>query len=191
MTVAFSCEATSARKRRLQLKHARHNAFLLVVLASGMLMLGVALQGAPSTPTVDTDTPRSEYLLSTEPPFRDSSGTSVPLSASGPEPTPAVSTPARVEAPSPLPFSSQRLVPSEPISRPSEVTPVMSLPLDSQEFMPDGLPASAIRCMRDGGVYTCGSCRTDGDCPPGRACLPNRETRRFECLDAECEEDVH
>lgn len=154
-------------------------------------MLGVALQGEPSTPVVDTDTPGSEDLLSTESPSRDSSGASIPLSTTSPQPEPAHSTTARAEPPSPLPFSAQRLAPAEPVSRPAEVTPLLSLPLDSQEFMPDGLPASAVRCTRDGGVYTCGSCRTDGDCPPGRACLPNRQTRRFECLDTECEEDVH
>ena len=66
-----------------------------------------------------------------------------------------------------------------------------SLPLGSQEISPDGLPASAIHCQWDGERLICGTCQTDADCPPGSGCLLNRETRRMECLDSECEEDSH
>lgn len=167
--------------QRLELKHARYKASLLVVLASGMLMLGVASRSTSSAPPMDTDTPGSE------------SPAARPLSTSGSEPVSALvdSPPTRAEPPPPLPFNTLPPSPAGPVSSPSEASPLTLLPLDSQQLMPDGLPASALRCTRDGGVYTCGSCRTDGDCPPGRACLPHRETRRFECLDSECEEDVH
>lgn len=65
------------------------------------------------------------------------------------------------------------------------------LPLGHEEISQDGLPANALHCTQDGGVLNCGSCSTDGDCPPGQGCVPNRETRRFECMTSECEEDVH
>ncbi len=38
---------------------------------------------------------------------------------------------------------------------------------------------------------TCGRCRTDSDCPAGQGCVANRETRRFECMASDCEEDAH
>ncbi|MDC0711547.1 hypothetical protein POL68_23960 [Stigmatella sp. ncwal1] len=46
-------------------------------------------------------------------------------------------------------------------------------------------------CSFDGGVLHCGACRSDSDCPAGNGCVANRETRRFECLASECEEDAH
>ncbi len=52
-------------------------------------------------------------------------------------------------------------------------------------------PASQMDCSFDGGSFVCGSCQTDGDCPAGQGCIANRETRRFECLPSECEEDFH
>lgn len=55
----------------------------------------------------------------------------------------------------------------------------------------DGLPASGMLCSRDGGTFQCGACRTDSDCPAGTGCVANRETRRFECMPSECEEDAH
>jgi len=69
--------------------------------------------------------------------------------------------------------------------------PVTSLPSASEERAPDGLPVSAMRCTRTANGLDCGSCRTDGDCPPGQGCVANRETHRFECQASECEEDVH
>jgi hypothetical protein len=54
-----------------------------------------------------------------------------------------------------------------------------------------GLPLSGMRCTREGNTFTCGECRTDGDCPQGEGCVANRETRRFECMASECEEDAH
>ena len=33
--------------------------------------------------------------------------------------------------------------------------------------------------------------RTDSDCPADHGCVANRETRRFECMSSDCEEDVH
>lgn len=69
---------------------------------------------------------------------------------------------------------------------------VLNLPMASEELMPDGLPASGLRCtLDDGGTFTCGSCRVDSDCPPGQGCVANRETRGFECMASDCEEDVH
>lgn len=74
---------------------------------------------------------------------------------------------------------------------PPPPAPATFLPLSSQELAPDGLPVSAMRCSRTGEGFDCGSCRTDGDCPAGQGCVANRETRRFECMASECEEDVH
>lgn len=54
-----------------------------------------------------------------------------------------------------------------------------------------GFPISAMLCVVDAGVLQCGECRTDSDCPSGKGCVANRETRRFECLPSECEEDAH
>ena len=65
------------------------------------------------------------------------------------------------------------------------------LPLSSQETAPDGLPVSGMRCSREGQGFSCGSCRTDGDCPSGQGCVANHESRRFECLASECEDDAH
>jgi hypothetical protein len=67
----------------------------------------------------------------------------------------------------------------------------VSLPPTHLEIAPDGLPASGLRCSSDGGVLHCGDCRADSDCPVGKGCIANRETRRFECMESECEEDVH
>jgi hypothetical protein len=67
----------------------------------------------------------------------------------------------------------------------------MSLPPAHQETGADGLPASGLRCTQDGGVFQCGACRIDSDCPAGKGCIANRETRRFECMESECEEDAH
>ncbi len=68
---------------------------------------------------------------------------------------------------------------------------VSPLPSVTQELSSDGLPVSALHCSFDGGLMSCGSCRTDGDCPRGMGCIPNRLTRRFECMASECEEDAH
>jgi hypothetical protein len=68
---------------------------------------------------------------------------------------------------------------------------VTRLPPSTLELGPDGLPVSGMRCTREGDGFSCGSCRTSSDCPPGRGCVANRETRRFECMDSECEEDMH
>jgi hypothetical protein len=65
------------------------------------------------------------------------------------------------------------------------------LPPAHLETGADGLPASGLRCSRDGGVFQCGACRTDSDCPAGTGCVANRETRRFECMESECEQDAH
>lgn len=65
------------------------------------------------------------------------------------------------------------------------------LPPASREISSDGLPAAALHCQWLGGVLTCGSCRTSGDCAPNEGCLVNRETRRLECMASECEEDAH
>lgn len=65
------------------------------------------------------------------------------------------------------------------------------LPLGHDEIAADGLPVNALRCTQEGGVLKCGSCSTDGDCPSGQGCVPNRETHRFECMTSECEADAH
>jgi hypothetical protein len=67
----------------------------------------------------------------------------------------------------------------------------VSLPPTHSEISGDGLPANGMRCTNDGGVLRCGDCWMDSDCPAGRGCVANRETRRFECRESECEEDVH
>lgn len=54
-----------------------------------------------------------------------------------------------------------------------------------------GLPASGMLCALKDGSLNCGACRSDSDCPAGTGCVANRETRRFECLASECEEDPH
>jgi hypothetical protein len=56
---------------------------------------------------------------------------------------------------------------------------------------PRGLPGAGMLCALDGGVLNCGACQSDSDCPAGAGCVANRETRRFECLPSECEEDPH
>lgn len=68
---------------------------------------------------------------------------------------------------------------------------VAELPSGLDDIAADGLPATALRCTQDGGLLNCGSCSTDGDCPQGQGCAPNRETRRLECMASECEEDAH
>ncbi|WP_224362452.1 hypothetical protein [Hyalangium versicolor] len=64
-------------------------------------------------------------------------------------------------------------------------------PIEAENSQRDGLPAAGMRCSVEGGALQCGACRTDGDCPAGSGCVANRETRRFECLASECEEDAH
>jgi hypothetical protein len=76
-------------------------------------------------------------------------------------------------------------------ARSSASAPESVLPAVSEELAPDGLPVSAIRCTRTEQGLDCGSCRLDGDCPPGHGCVANRETRRFECQASECEQDAH
>jgi hypothetical protein len=80
--------------------------------------------------------------------------------------------------------------PEEPQAS-SDSPPVSLLPSVSEERSHDGLPAAAMRCRRTAEGLDCGSCRVDGDCPAGQGCVANRETRRFECLASECEEDSH
>jgi hypothetical protein len=91
---------------------------------------------------------------------------------------------------------SRPVLQSQPASAPepqasSASTPVTVLPSVSEERAPDGLPAAAMRCERMADGLDCGSCRVDGDCPAGQGCVANRETRRFECMASECEEDTH
>lgn len=65
------------------------------------------------------------------------------------------------------------------------------LPPAHQEIAADGLPANAMRCSFDGGVMHCGDCRLNSDCPAGKGCVANRQTRRLECMESDCEEDMH
>jgi hypothetical protein len=67
----------------------------------------------------------------------------------------------------------------------------ISLPPTHAELAADGLPVSGMRCAVDGGTFHCGACQTDSDCPAGKGCVANRETRRFECMESECEQDNH
>ncbi len=90
----------------------------------------------------------------------------------------------------PRPLYGESAAPAEVPPAPPPL-PATVLPLSSQELAPDGLPVSAMRCTRDGEGFDCGSCSTDGDCPAGQGCVANRETRRFECMASECEEDLH
>lgn len=87
----------------------------------------------------------------------------------------------RADAPEPAPV----------VASASLVSSASVLPPSSEELAPDGLPVSAMRCTRAGEGFDCGGCRTDGDCPTGQGCVANRETRRFECMASECEEDSH
>ncbi len=93
-------------------------------------------------------------------------------------------------------FADNTLQPRGEVSRLhfANSSPVMEMshsPSASTESTPDGLPASAMHCTFDGGVMTCGACRMDSDCPAGKGCVANRETRRMECLSSDCEEDAH
>lgn len=81
--------------------------------------------------------------------------------------------------------------PAPEVASASVVSSSSVLPLSSEERAPDGLPVAAMRCTRSGEGFDCGSCRTDSDCPSGQGCVANRETRRFECMASECEEDAH
>jgi hypothetical protein len=72
-----------------------------------------------------------------------------------------------------------------------QAPPVTSLPPTTAEVGPDGLPVVALRCALDGGVVSCGECRTDSDCPARQGCVANRQTRRMECMASECEQDAH
>jgi hypothetical protein len=163
------------------------------MVACIMLMVGMGvLMGSP-VPVGDTGEPGNSSLPSTRASPGDDVHGSGQHAASGLESSPALE--SSLSTSGGLPPPPLRSLPStafaEAMSRPPEATPVTRLPLDTQELMPDGLPSSALRCTLDGGVFTCGGCRTSADCPPGRACLPHREMRRFECLESECEEDVH
>jgi hypothetical protein len=82
---------------------------------------------------------------------------------------------------------------AEPEAASSSVssTPVSVLPETSSKAPDVALPLSGMRCTREGNTFTCGECRTDGDCPRDEGCVANRETRRFECMASECEEDAH
>jgi hypothetical protein len=48
-----------------------------------------------------------------------------------------------------------------------------------------------MHCTVENGALSCGDCRTDSDCPAQQGCVANRQTRRFECMASECEEDAH
>jgi hypothetical protein len=74
----------------------------------------------------------------------------------------------------------------------TEAATSMEVPMASEEVLPDGLPAAGLRCsLDDAGTFVCGGCRLDSDCPSGQGCVPNRETRRFECMASDCEEEGH
>jgi hypothetical protein len=61
----------------------------------------------------------------------------------------------------------------------------------SQERSTDGLPSTATHCEWKDGLFKCGTCQSSADCAPNQGCLINRQTRRLECMDSECEEDTH
>jgi hypothetical protein len=121
-------------------------------------------------------------------------------------------TPAQEEGPRPAQLTEVKLVseePSqaavgvqraEPLGAPGQtLASVLPQPTGAQRHLPatkaersaDGLPISGMLCSVDGGVLQCGACRSDSDCPAGEGCVANRQTRRFECLPSECEEDSH
>lgn len=81
----------------------------------------------------------------------------------------------------------------DPSTRIATSTPaaVTQLPPAHGDLLPDGLPASGMRCTVENGVFQCGDCRTASDCPQGQGCVANRRTRRFECMASECEQDAH
>lgn len=81
----------------------------------------------------------------------------------------------------------------EPSPGSSAASSLAGAPASSSPFVEhasDGLPVSAMRCTQSARGLECGVCRTDGDCPAGQGCVANRQTRRFECMASECEEDV-
>lgn len=146
-------------------------------------------------------------LWLTEPPSSEASALSKSPNVSSVEPLFDEADAETLEA-SPAEASSSRSLVSSPVqprergetvptrfettaaSVPAEATKNL-LPLGHEEIAADGLPANALHCTQEGGVLKCGSCSTDGDCPPGQGCVPDRETRRFECMTSECEEDAH
>lgn len=101
--------------------------------------------------------------------------------------------PARVKVTlASIPKKERRAIPEgSSEARPLSQSDAASLPPSDMETGADGLPASGLRCTHDGGGFQCGACRTDSDCPAGKGCVANRETRRFECMEPECEEDAH
>jgi hypothetical protein len=160
-------------------------ALVIIALVSAAAVVGLRQsgeeQGAATTPTPEPENSPAMHpsARTHHVPTRHSPSPSVSTQSTG-----AV-TSSLANEPPPVSQDISALLSSVPQSAP------VSLPPTGLEIAADGLPASGMRCTYDGGVFNCGDCRTDGDCPPGKGCIANRETRRFECMESECEEDVH
>jgi hypothetical protein len=161
-------------------------ALAVIALVSATGVVGLMPSGQEQEPT-STPTPEPDRLLAMHSPAQIRSASireaSVPASAS-------------TQLAMAMPFSRENelqpglQVTSAPSPAWSRSAPVI-LPPPHLEIAADGLPVNGLRCTYDGGVFHCGDCRTDSDCPAGRGCVANRETRRFECMESECEEDAH
>jgi hypothetical protein len=159
---------------------------IIIALASAAGVVGLVQPSEEQVPAT-TPTPEPENSPALHSPARMRHVPARQASASASAPTQLAMTEASSKAGAlqSVPQDTSTLSSSLPQSAP------VSLPPMHQASAADGLPASGMRCTYDGGVFHCGDCRTDSDCPAGKGCIANRETRRFECMESECEEDAH
>jgi hypothetical protein len=159
---------------------------IIIALASAAGVVGLLQPGEEQVPAgTPTPEPENSPALHSPARMRHVPTRQASASASAPIQLAMTGAPSKAGALPSIPQDTSTLSSSLPQSAP------VSLPPTHQEIAPDGLPASGLRCTYDGGVFHCGDCRTDSDCPAGKGCIANRETRRFECMESECEEDVH
>jgi hypothetical protein len=169
---------------------ARPKKVALALAVGGVAVFIWSLATASPVPSPRGEAPDNPLPLSEPPPPHElPSGTPVVRASIG------AAAPPRWGAT--LPWEKARSSPGKAVSSEEEqavssaAPPPPVLPSSLEERAPDGLPVSAMRCTRTAGGLDCGSCRVDGDCAPGEGCVANRQTRRFECMASECEEDVH
>jgi hypothetical protein len=161
-------------------------ALAIIALAAVTGMVGLMQPGKEQVPVATlTSEPENSPAVQSSARMRHESSHQATESVNAPSQLAMAVAPSQVNEPRPVPHDASTLSSSLPQSAP------VSLPPTHLEIAADGLPASGLRCTYDGGVFHCGACRTDSDCPAGRGCVANRETRRFECMESECEEDAH